>query len=138
MFNVSTRTRYGLSALSYVASKQHLGPVSIQEIAKEQKLSKKYLENIFTLLKKGNIVRSSRGPEGGYELSRNPEDITVYSVMDALDGPIVTVSCVGDATFCTLSKDCKGFKLWHDLQEHILDFLRSRTLVDLMEAPRQG
>jgi len=128
MFSVSTHARYALRALQYIAGHADEGYISISRIAKEEAISKKYLENIFTLLKKGGIVRSVRGPEGGYILAREAKKITLLDIVAASEGEIRTAECIDDPEFCDRSDCCTSRDVWKDLQDLIEDFLENRTL----------
>ncbi|MBN1798520.1 MAG: Rrf2 family transcriptional regulator [Spirochaetales bacterium] len=132
MFAVSTRTRYGLRALHYLSEHNEKKPVSLNHIAEELAIPFKYLENIFKLLSRSGIVRGERGPLGGYTLARAADGLTLYEIADALDGPLVTVACVTDSTTCDKSKACPTRRIWDDLQMHINNFLKSRTLAMLL------
>jgi Rrf2 family protein len=131
MFAVSTRTRYGLRALHYLCTHNGSKPVSLHIIAQELGIPFKYLENIFKLLTRSRIVRGERGPSGGYTLMRSPQNLTLYDIADALDGPLMTVACVSDSGSCEKSGRCPTRAVWDELQLHISRFLRERTLARL-------
>jgi Rrf2 family protein len=128
MFQVPTRTRYGLRALLELALHNGKGPLTLQTISKKQHISQKYLENIFKLLKKADIVRSKRGPEGGYELARSPSQISAFDIAESLDGPVVTAPCIHDPLFCIKSHDCDVKDFWQKMNEHIIHYMQSKTL----------
>ncbi|MFM1581982.1 Rrf2 family transcriptional regulator [Helcococcus bovis] len=86
--NLTTKSEYGLRALSYLRDKYDQGPINISEISIELKLSKTYIEQIFRKLKKANIIESYRGKEGGYKLKNNPSEINVGHVIRILEGNI--------------------------------------------------
>lgn len=131
MFTISTRTRYGMRALIQLSTHTNGRPVPLNVIASEEGISLKYLENIFHLLKKAGIVTSIRGPEGGYRLGRDAEKLSVYEIMDAIDGPLIIVHCVQDGDGCARRDICAVNPLWQDLLDNIEQFLQQRTLADL-------
>ncbi len=133
MFNIPTRTRYGIRALIQIALSSGEKPVSLLKISEEQDVSRKYLENIFKLLKKAGIVTSSRGPEGGYNLIKSASELTLYEIFDAIDGPVQTVNCHDDSGDCIRAEKCITTELWKDLLEHIVTYLKSKTLDHLIQ-----
>src|SRR5512136_2347991 len=102
---LSTKSRYGLRALFDIAYNSGNLPVQIQDISRRQEISPRYLEQIFQSLKKAGILKSKRGPQGGYYLSRKPEHITVRDILIAAEGDILLVDCLRDKksekTACT-------------------------------------
>jgi Rrf2 family protein len=133
MFAIPTRTRYGLRALIRIASHDPGKPLPLGLIAREEKLSIKYLENIFRLLKRSGIVNSTRGPEGGYRLARPAEKLSLYEIIDAIDGPISTVDCLHPrGGGCGMVGGCRTQGLWKELLVTIESFLKDRTLADLV------
>ncbi len=133
MFTISTQVRYALRALARIASYEDAGFISLSSIAEEENLSVKYLEHIFRQLKKNGILESSRGPEGGYRLTKDTQNITLYEIVAALEGPISTVSCASDALSCERSDFCSVKQLWSDMQTHIVTFLEGRTLEAVLQ-----
>jgi len=91
---LSTKSRYGLRALFDIAYNSGSLPAQIQDISRRQDISPRYLEQIFQGLKRAGILKSKRGPQGGYFLTRNPEEITVKDVITATEGRMVLVDCV--------------------------------------------
>ncbi len=128
MFSVSTHARYALRALQYIAEHGDEGYIPISRIAEEEQISKKYLENIFTLLKKGGLLRSVRGPEGGYALARGPGEISLWDIVTAADGNVRTAECIETPEVCARYENCGSKNIWVDLQRHIETFLQERTL----------
>ncbi|MBN2509882.1 MAG: Rrf2 family transcriptional regulator [Spirochaetales bacterium] len=132
MFSVSTRIRYGLRALAYIAARDTEEPIAIHAIAQEEDISQKYLEHIFNLLKKARIVRSRRGPDGGYFLDRQPEDISAFEIFDALEGPLETVECqLSDD--CVRMAMCNSRDFWCDFNNHMTQFLKKKSLEDVLK-----
>ena len=110
------------------------GPVSVASIAKKEKLSVSYLEQLLNRLKRSGIIRSIRGPCGGYVLAKNPARISVYAVMKVLEGDLALVFCVSDKSIhnkCDRMSECVTKFLWKRLNNCIKDVLESVSLADL-------
>lgn len=134
--NFSTRGRYGLRALTDMALHVVDGPVALRFIAERQNISESYLEQVFTILRKSGLVRSIRGAQGGYELSRPPQDITVGEILRTLEGPIVPVHCVDTSTSrteCENEKMCITRPFWEEFSKAMNAFLDQTTLQDLVD-----
>ncbi|HCL79225.1 MAG TPA: transcriptional regulator [Synergistaceae bacterium] len=133
---LSTKTRYGLRALLYMAERYDDGTktVSVGEISRERKLSEKYLEQLFIKLKRRNIITSTRGAQGGYRLVASPEETTVASVVEALEGPISFADCVAGKG-CREKGTCLSHGLWKRLKGSIDEILEGTTLADLLVHP---
>jgi len=129
----STRARYGTRALLDIALNAGDGLVMLKDISARQEISKRYLEHMMTLLKKGGLVVSERGVGGGYRLARAPEDIRLDEVFEALEGGMEPVDCVADASTCERADDCVVRLLWCDVSDAMRSVLAERTLSDLME-----
>lgn len=139
--NFSTRGRYGLRALTDMAIHAAEGPVALRVIAERQNISESYLEQVFTLLRKSGLVRSIRGAQGGYELSRPPKEITVGEILSILEGPLVPVHCVdtsGLKAECENEKNCITRPFWEELRDTINNFLNRTTLQDLADKAPQA
>lgn len=136
---VSTRGRYGLRAMVDMAMHATEGPMALRMIAERQAISESYLEQVFISLRKAGLVKASRGAQGGYELNRPLDEITVGDILRALEGPLVPVYCVGDTAagpLCEREKYCITHSFWEELRDHINDFLDGTTLRDLTERAR--
>src|SRR5512138_2043356 len=90
---LSTKSRYGLRALFDIAYNSGNLPAQIQDISRRQQISPRYLEQIFQSLKRGGILKSKRGPQGGYMLAKAPDQITVADILRATEGDLVLVEC---------------------------------------------
>jgi Rrf2 family cysteine metabolism transcriptional repressor len=137
--NISTRGRYGLRALTDLAIHATEGPIVLRTIAGRQKISESYLEQVFALLRKSGLVRSIRGAQGGYELSRPAAEISVGEVLRVLEGPIVPVHCVDrsdSGNECENQKNCLIHPFWEELRDMLNDFLGRTTLQDLADQSR--
>lgn len=93
---LSTKSRYGLRALFDMAYNSGTEPTQVQDISRRQQISPRYLEQIFQNLKKAGILKSKRGPQGGYSLARTPDQITVLEVVRATEQDVLMVDCAGD------------------------------------------
>jgi Rrf2 family protein len=112
------------------------GPMALRVIAERQDISESYLEQVFTNLRKAGLVRASRGAQGGYELGRPANEMTVGEILRSLEGPIIPVDCVGEssaASYCEREKYCITRSFWEDLRNKINEFLDSVTLQDLTD-----
>ncbi|PKL14986.1 MAG: AsnC family transcriptional regulator, partial [Spirochaetae bacterium HGW-Spirochaetae-6] len=109
---ISTKSRYGLRIMRYLAQNHNSEPVKLGDMAKNENLSEKYLEQIIISLKAANLVKSVRGANGGYFLSKKPDQQSVLEIIEKLEGPLHFVNCVEDHTLCERSKDCVTRKLW--------------------------
>ncbi|MDD4508697.1 MAG: Rrf2 family transcriptional regulator [Eubacteriaceae bacterium] len=136
---LSTKGQYGVLAMYELAKRYGEGPVSIKEIAESQTFSDAYLEQLFASLKKAGLIRSLRGAHGGYQLSREPSQISIRQIIDALEGPIEFSACVGgpEGYICKKSDACVTRELWKEIQESINAIIDNRSLADLVEQGRR-
>ena len=130
---ISTRTRYGMRALLELALAYGAGPVQIKAIAERQNISNKYLEQLIAIVKTAGLVRSMRGPHGGYVLAKPPQDIKLSDIFRVLEGTVFTVECVENKEACEQYADCVTRRLWIEVNDAILDVLDNKTLQDLIE-----
>ena len=133
MFQISTRFRYGLRALVYITLKNESDRINLHEISINESISRKYLENIFKLLKKSKIIKSVRGREGGYALMKTPAEITLFEIASAIEGGVVLVNCVDNEGFCERTSECGVRNFWGDYQNYIKEYLSGITLADILE-----
>lgn len=130
---LSTRTRYGMRAILELAESYGNGALRLKTIAGHQELSVKYLEQLMAILKSAGIVRSVRGPRGGYILAKPPGQIRVSECFICLEGPVITTECVEDDSFCTRAEDCVTRQVWTQIQKAVMEVLDSMTLQNLVE-----
>jgi Rrf2 family protein len=133
---ISTKTRYGLRALIYIAenaSRNNEKLVRIKEISEAQNLSVQYLEQILFKLKKNNIIVGKRGPHGGYRLGKKPEDINVLEVFQVLETDLKMVKCDKGNENC-VGAGCKTVYLWKKLDDAMKNILEETTLDELMSS----
>ena len=132
---LSTKGRYGLRALIDLAKYSEIEPVSISSIATRQGISERYLEQLMTLLKKAEIIKSIRGAAGGYVLARPMEDISVGDVLRALEGSLepVEYAAFGDGESCEAAGGCVTKYVWQKINESInltVDEISLKKLVE--------
>ncbi len=132
---LTTKGRYAVTAMLDLAIHHDEGPVTLAHIAKRQGISLSYLEQLFARLRKRGLVRSSRGPGGGYRLGRAADDIAVVEVIGAVDESVDATRC-GGMENCQGDARCLTHDLWHDLSKQIHDFLGGIDLAQLVERRR--
>lgn len=131
---ISTKGRYALRLMLDLALNDAGKPVRIREIAKRQEISDKYLEQIISILNKAGYVRSVRGPQGGYLLTRKPEEYTVGMILRLTEGSMSPVDCIDDEnSFCSHMDTCATSIVWHRLNDAIRDVIDNITLADLVD-----
>ena len=135
---ISTKGRYALRMLVYLAAHQEDGFISLKEIADEQGISKKYLEQIVPMLNKGGILRTNRGNRGGYMLARRPADCTVGDILRATEGSLAPVSCLEyEVNDCPRADSCATLSIWEGLYKVINEYLDGVTLRDMLDHDAQ-
>ncbi len=134
---VSTKTRYGLRAIIELAENYKGTPIKVEEIAKRQNISEKYLEHIMLQLKKAGFIESIPGAKGGFILAKNPEEIKIIDIIVALEGNLSPVVCVGNEKICSLSKICPAREIWKGMKEKIVEYLSSIKLSDVLILNRE-
>ena len=134
----STKGRYALRAMCDLAS--HEGWVSLGDVSERQKISRKYLEQVITLMHKAGYVESQRGKGGGYRLTRKPEEYTLGEILRAAEGNLAPVSCLDctSGVLCPRINSCTTVGIWRDLGRLTSGFLDSKTLADLVGDDPEG
>ncbi len=131
---LSTRGRYGLKAMVDLALAYGGGPVSTASLAAQQGVSEAYLEQLISALRKAGLVTSSRGAQGGYALSRPPEEINVGDILRVLEGSTTVIDCVGsERVTCDNACSCSARPLWLRLQARINEVLSTTSLKDMAD-----
>ena len=128
---LTTKGRYAVTAMLDLALHKNQGPVSLSDISSRQAISLSYLEQLFSKLRRSELVSSVRGPGGGYELKRGSDEIFIAQIIDAVDESVDTTKCQG-AGDCQGGETCLTHYLWEDLSEQIHTFLESISLADLV------
>jgi Rrf2 family protein len=138
---ITTTSRYGVRALFDVAYHGGGQPTQIKDISRRQKISQRYLEQIFNKLLKAGLLKSRRGPRGGYMLARDPSNISVGDVIAAAQGPIVPVRCLsanaGKSKSCDILDGCITRHVWGETQKLLVDYYNSVSLADLCSLARK-
>ena len=136
---LTSKGRYAVMAMADLAKNNAKKPISLTEISLRQGISLSFLEQLFLRLKKNNLVLSARGPNGGYVLSKKPEDIKLSNIINAVDEKIKTVKCKKES-----KKGCNGksvkcitHNLWDDLESNINSFFEKNTLKDIVYREEQ-
>ena len=132
---LTTRGRYAVMALADIAAFDKSNPVPLRDISLRQNISLVYLEQIFSKLKKSNIVKSIRGANGGYVLTEEPEKVKLLKVFLAVDESIKTVQCKKESKKACNGKStkCITHNLWDELENHINSFFEKKNLGDLLK-----
>ena len=132
---LSTKGKYGLYAMYYLAQHHACGPSPLREVATIG-VSEDYLEQLLGTLRRAGLVNTVRGAQGGYLLAKEPETITVGDIIDATEGPLNISDCLADEGCCHKSGRCKTRRVWEYLSESINQLLQSITLKDMLEQDR--
>ncbi len=135
---LSKKTKYGLKALTYLASQKDKQPVQIAEISRQENISQKFLESILLTLRKTGFLGSKKGKGGGYYLIKEPSEIPMTSVIRVLEGPIAMVPCVSLNFYekcddCPDEASCSVHKLMIKVRDSALEVYRKNTLADLID-----
>ena len=129
---LTTKGRYAVTAMLDLASNDSTRPVTLDMISQRQNISLSYLEQLFAKLRKASLVKSIRGPGGGYLLNVNPVDVSLTEIIEAVDENIDLRRCHG-AKNCLRGKQCLSHHLWCEVSDQIRGFLSSRNLQQVMD-----
>ena len=131
---VSTKGRYALRVMVYLAQHGEADYIPLKEIAETESISQKYLESIMTVLSKAGFVDAVHGKGGGYRLNRSPEHYTVGGILKLTEGSLATVSCTSQGpAACSRSTCCQTLPMWERLDRMVDDFFEGITLADLLQ-----
>ncbi|HKF65585.1 MAG TPA: Rrf2 family transcriptional regulator [Vicinamibacterales bacterium] len=130
---LTRKGKYGLKAMIALAKEHGGGPVLIGDLAEQEAIPKKFLESILLALKHRGLVHSRKGPGGGYQLGRAPDEISVGDIIRALDGPLALVSCVSQTAYapceeCVTEKDCAVRRIFQQVRDQTARILDGTTL----------
>ncbi|MBQ5883093.1 MAG: Rrf2 family transcriptional regulator [Clostridia bacterium] len=131
---VSAKGRYALRIFIDLAQNQGDGFVALSEVSKRQDVSLKYLETIVATLVRGNLLRSQRGMSGGYRLSREAKDISIYDIFNLTEGSLSPVACIncGD-NFCNRSDVCITKEMWTSVDNLLNNYFKGISIQDLLD-----
>src|SRR6478752_4593999 len=132
---LTRKGKYGLKAMIALAKADSDTPVLIGDLAEQEAIPKKFLENILLALKHRGLVHSRKGPGGGYQLGRRPDEISVGDIIRTLDGPLALVSCVSQTAYapceeCVTEKDCAVRRVFQQVRDETARILDGTTLAD--------
>ena len=130
----STRTTYGVRAMIALATHYGQGNLSLQNIAKDEQISRGYLERLFAQLKKDGLVKSEKGKDGGYRLSQDPGKTNMFEIIKSLEGKMSPFHCLDEKgkIYCSAKCQCGATKMLVNVQKAINDTLKGIKLVDLI------
>lgn len=131
---ISTKGRYAVRMLLDLAAHGGSGYVSLKDIAQRQEISKKYLEQIVTILNRADILQTSRGFQGGYKLAKSPDKYTIGMILRLTEGSLAPVSCLEQTpNECPRRSSCPTLFIWQGLNDIINNYLDSITLQDILD-----
>ena len=134
---VSTKGRYALRVMVCFAQRGGNEYIPLKEIAESEGISQKYLESIMTTLSKAGFVDAVHGKGGGYRLTREPEDYTLWEILELAEGDLAPVTCLQpDAPVCQRAGECRTLGVWQGYYKLTQDYFSHITLADLMNAPQ--
>lgn len=135
MIKLSTKGRYGARLMLELARAYRQGKksVNLKDIAEEEGISFRYLEQIIIPLKFANLVKSIRGAGGGYSLTRKPSEIKLIDILEALEGSCALVDCVIDRNFCSRLPRCAVYEIWKEASKVLEDYFSKVTLQTLLD-----
>lgn len=131
---ISTKGRYALRIMLDLAQHMDESPVALREISERQSITPKYMESIMTLLLRDNLVQSIRGKSGGYCLTREPFQYTLYEILSTAEGGLAPVHCLAmDENDCPIRQTCLTIPVWEGLHKVIEDYLSGISLQTLID-----
>ncbi|WP_017442813.1 Fe-S cluster assembly transcription factor [Rickettsia gravesii] len=133
---LTTKGRYAVMAILEMASKSSAEPVTLNEMSVKQNISLNYLEQIFSKLKKADLVKAIRGSKGGYILIGNLEEIKISNIMDAVNENFIMTTCYKKSvkTCVPDTIKCNSHKLWQGLGKHIRDYFENISIKDVLNS----
>ncbi len=134
---LSTKGEYGLLAVIDLALNYGHGPIQSLQIAERQQIPKQYLDQLMLLLRKAGLVESSRGRQGGYQLSRSPKEITLFDIVTALEGPVENMNFLEKIPHKQTPAREVLKDIWSDLYSNTIQILRSKTIEEFSERHRK-
>ena len=134
---ISTKGRYALRMMVDIAQQGRECPVALREIAQRQGISVKYLEQIAAVLTRAGYLKSVRGAQGGYILTREPKEYTAGEILRLTEGNLAPVECLeAEKNLCPRAEHCTTLRLWEELNQVVRQVVDGRTLEDLADEKR--
>ena len=134
---ISTKGRYSVRILLDLAEHESGGYIPMKEVAARQEISLKYIERILPPLKAAGLIASTHGIGGGYRLTREPEDYTLWDILRVAEGDMAPVSCLqADAAPCSRAAECRTLPVWEGYYRVTKEYFSGITLADLMNTPQ--
>jgi len=130
---ITTKGRYAVMALVSLAGASRGNPVALKGIAEQEEIPEPYLQQLFVRLRRSNIVKSIRGPGGGFILARHPSKITIGEIIRTAEGKTARVGCRKSGRRCDMIERCKTQSMWDTLETRMEEFLDSISVEDLFE-----
>ncbi|MCR5350243.1 MAG: Rrf2 family transcriptional regulator [Acholeplasmatales bacterium] len=135
---ISTKGRYALRLMIDIATYSNGTPVTLKDVSSRQNISIKYLEQVVSLLTKGQLLVSVRGNNGGYILSRRVESYTAYDILSVAEGTLAPISCLQtEVNLCPRVEDCSTIDFWKGYYDVIKDYTKGVSLLDLVEKEKE-
>ncbi len=136
---LSAKGEYGVRAMVYLALNYENGPVPLSSISQHENISQYFLEQIFAILRRGGLIKSTRGAKGGYMLAQQPQHVYIGDILRVLEGPLFPVDCLSEGgqaeknRRCNKTDDCLVRNVWEKLREHIDNLLDNISLQDMLD-----
>lgn len=137
MIRISTKGRYGTRFMLELAKNYNTRPMLLKEVAKLQDISEGYLQHIVDSLKGSGLIRSHRVGHGGYTLSKEPKQITLYEILNTLEGSVNLVECIDTPDVCERSKNCIVRDVWSLVSKSLSKSLKEITLEDMIRMEKE-
>lgn len=134
---LTTKGRFAVTAMIDLALSETDRPVTLAGISERQEISLSYLEQLFSRLRRNGLVKSVRGPGGGYRIAKKHDEITISDIIIAVDEQIDATQC-GGAEDCHGERRCMTHELWSSLNVKILEYLSGVSLADMVASQREG
>ena len=131
---VPQKVHHGLLLISELAERHSDGrPVSLEEIARKAGISQGFLEETAAALRKAGLIVGQRGAAGGYRLKKDPAEITAAQVIEAIEGPLVVMECLGGGSTCPMKRSCSTRNVWRKVQNQVAKTLSELTIAELIK-----
>ncbi|MGI5873324.1 MAG: RrF2 family transcriptional regulator [Bacillota bacterium] len=131
---ISTKGRYSLRVMIDLAEHSNGDYIPMKEVAERQEISLKYLERLMPVLTKNGLIKGVHGKGGGYRLTRDPDQYTIWEILVLAEGDLAPVSCLGGkASACERAADCRTLPIWEKYYELTKDYFSGITVADLMQ-----